>query len=108
MESMHYRKCIACKKGWVNEKPARDRKAWAEVMKQKYPEPEDWFRVRFSDEVHFCYGPQGKLRIIRKPGERYCPDCIQEDKEPVRRTVSRLPTHHFFFFFIFQNFFFQN
>ena len=26
--SIDYRKCIACKKGWVNEKTARDRKAW--------------------------------------------------------------------------------
>lgn len=34
MGSMQYRKCIACKKGWVNEKTARDRKAWAEVMKE--------------------------------------------------------------------------
>ena len=62
---MDYRKCVACKKGWVNEKTARDRKAWAEVMKGRYPRPEDWYRVRFSDEVHFGYGPQAKLRIIR-------------------------------------------
>ena len=91
MGSMHYRKCIACKKGWVNERTARDRKAWAEVMKERYPRPEDWHRVRFSDEVHFGYGPQGKLRIIRKPGERYCPDCIQEDKEPNEKDKKR---HH--------------
>lgn len=25
---------------------------------------------------------KGKLHIIRKPGYQYCPDCIQEDKEP--------------------------
>ena len=30
----------------------------------------DWKKVRFSDEVHFGRGPQRKLRIIRKPGER--------------------------------------
>ena len=82
MGCMNYRKYIACKKGWVNEKIARDRKAWAQVMKERYPKPEDWCRVRFSDEVHFGYDPQGKLRIIRKLGERYCPDCIQEEKEP--------------------------
>lgn len=51
-------------------------------MKERYPRPKDWYRVRFSDEVNFGYDPQGKLRIIRKPGEQYCPDCIQEDKEP--------------------------
>lgn len=75
LRSMNYRKCVACKKGWVNEKTARDRKAWAEMMKAKYPRPEGWYRMRFSDEVHFGYGPQAKLRIIRKPRERYCPDC---------------------------------
>ena len=47
-------------------------------MRGRYPEPEDWYRVRFSDEVHWGVGPQGKQRIIRKPGERYCTDCIQE------------------------------
>lgn len=51
-------------------------------MLAAYPEPEDWYRVLFSDEVHFGYGPQGKLHIIRKPGERYCQDCIQEADEP--------------------------
>lgn len=42
------------------------------------PKPEDWHDVRFSDEVHWRVGPQGKLRIVRKPGKRYCGDCIQE------------------------------
>jgi hypothetical protein len=42
------------------------------------PNPEDWRNVRFSDEVHCRVGPQGRLRITRKPGERYCGDCIQE------------------------------
>lgn len=66
-------------------KIACDCKAWAQVMQKRYREPEDWFRARFSDKVHFGYGPQGKLRIIRKPGEGHCPDCIQEDKEPEKK-----------------------
>ncbi len=90
MGCMTYRKCIACKKGWVNEKTARDRKAWAQMTKEKYPKPENWYRVRFSDEVHFGYGPQGKLRIIRKPGERYCSDCIQEERNRRRRIRSAI------------------
>ena len=79
---IYYRKCIAYKKGWVNERTTRNHKAQAEVMKERYPRPKDWHCMRFSDEVHFGYGPQGKLRIIRKTGEQYCPNCIQEDKEP--------------------------
>lgn len=54
-------------------------------MLDKYPCPEDWHRVRFSDEVHFGYGAQDKLNIIRKPGMRYCQDCVQEVDEPAEK-----------------------
>lgn len=50
-------KCVAWKNGWVNEKTARDKKTRTEVMKRRYPRPEDWYRVRFSVEMHFGYGP---------------------------------------------------
>lgn len=46
-------------------------------MLVRYPDPEDWDCVRFSDEVQFCWGPQHHLRIIRKPGQHYRVDCIQ-------------------------------
>ena len=80
--SMHYSKCIACQKAWVSPSAARNRLHFAIEMLRKYPTPEAWRRVRFSDEVHFGLGPQGKLRVLRKPGERYCSDCIQETNEP--------------------------
>ena len=89
MGFMHYRKCIACKKGWVNKKTARNCKSWTEVMKERYPRSENLHCVRFSDEVHFGYGLQSKLRIICKPGEQYCPDCIQEDKKPNKKDKNR-------------------
>ena len=60
-------------------------------MKERYLRLEYWHHVRFSDEVHFEYGPLDKLRIIRKPGKRYCPDCIQDDKEPNKKDKKR---HH--------------
>lgn len=91
MQTMEYHKCIACKKGWVNEKTRKKRLEWASNMLSKYPKPEDWDRVRFSDEVHFGWGPQAKLRIIRKPGQRYCQDCIQEANEPEEKDKKR---HH--------------
>jgi hypothetical protein len=75
--SMHYHNCIACYKGWISGKLAPKRKDWEEVMKERYPFTENWRRVRFSDEVHWAVGPEGKVRIIRKPGERLCSDCIQ-------------------------------
>ncbi|EDU42948.1 HMG box protein [Pyrenophora tritici-repentis] len=76
--SMDYHKCIACTKGWVSRKLAKKRVEHSETMLALKPTAEDWRDVRFSDEVHCRVGPQGKLRIIRKPGERYCSDCIQE------------------------------
>ena len=47
------------------------------MMLERYPDTDDWKNVRFSDESHFGWGQQGKMRIIRKPGERYCQKCIQ-------------------------------
>ena len=54
-------------------------------MLKKYPKPEDWYRVRFSDEVHFSFGPQGRIYVLRRPGERSCPDCIQEQEKKKKR-----------------------
>ena len=76
--SLEYSKCIACTKGWVSQRCAKIRVKHAETLLALKPEPQDWHDVRFSDEVHCRVGPQGKLRIVRKPGERYCGDCIQE------------------------------
>ena len=59
-------------------------------MLERYPEPKDWYHVRFSDEIHFGFGPQGKIRIIRRPGERFCPDCLQERRPPAEKDLKRL------------------
>ncbi|KAF2029788.1 hypothetical protein EK21DRAFT_89559 [Setomelanomma holmii] len=67
---MSYHKCIACQKKWCNKKLAKDRKAWAELMKDRYPEPSDWYRVRFSDEVHWAIGPQGSIYIREEKDDR--------------------------------------
>ena len=91
MGTMSYHKCIAFRRGWVNEKTANDRMNWATVMLERYPHPEDWHRVRFSDEVHFGYGTQDKLRIIRKAGMRYCQDCIEEVRELTGKHKKTLP-----------------
>lgn len=37
--------------------------------------------MRCSDEVYLgFYGPHAKLRVIHKPGDRYCSDCFLGDK----------------------------
>lgn len=82
MGTMEYHKCIACRKGWVNKELATERKAQSEAWLQLRPTKEDWRPVRCSDEIHFGRGPQNKPQIIRKPGQRYCRDCIQRINEP--------------------------
>ena len=79
---MDYHKCVACRRGWVSKNLAERRVEFARRMLAKYPTPEHWKKIRFSDEVHFGLGPQGKLMIIRKPGQRYCHNCIQEARKP--------------------------
>lgn len=54
-------------------------------MLARYPHPKDWDRVRFSDEVHFVWGPQHQLRIR----ERYYVDCIQHSDAPKPRGEKR-------------------
>jgi hypothetical protein len=90
MGRLDYHKCVACQRGWVSKDLARRRVEFAERMLAKYPNPDQWKRVRFSDEVHFGLGPQGKLMIIRKPGERYCRNCIQEEREPEEADKKKL------------------
>ena len=45
-------------------------------MLQRYPNPDDWKHIQFSDLVHPGYGPSQTTYVIRKPGQRYCPGCI--------------------------------
>ncbi len=64
MGTIEYHKCIAGRRGWVNGKTRKDQLEYATVMLQRYHNSQDWYRVRFSDKVHFGYGPQDKLHII--------------------------------------------
>lgn len=89
MGTMEYHKCIACGRGWVNAKTAEHRVKWSDVMLERYPKPEDWEHVWFSDEVHFGNGPQGQLHIIQKPGMRTCQNCIQEADAPDEKDKKR-------------------
>jgi hypothetical protein len=41
-----------------------------------------WRKVLFSDELHFGFGSDGRVRIKRRQGERSRPDCIHEKKKP--------------------------
>lgn len=50
-------------------------------MLERYPQPNNWYRVRFRDEVLFGYGSLDKLNITPKLDSRYCQDCIHEPAE---------------------------
>ncbi len=89
MKTMNYHKCIACMKGWVSPRTVTKRVEYAVIMLERYSEEKNWWSVRFSDEVHFEYESQGKLRIIRKPGQRYCMNCIQEANSPKDKNLKR-------------------
>ncbi|XPS73361.1 hypothetical protein M3J09_005509 [Ascochyta lentis] len=90
--TMEYTKCIACQKSWCNTSTAKKRKEWSGVMKERYPDAEDWYHVRFLDEVHWAIRPEGSIYIICKPGERYCKDCIQycEEKDTYNKSLKRV------------------
>lgn len=59
-------------------------------MLNRYSKKKDWHRVRFSDEIHFGYRPEGKLRITRQSGTRYQWDCIQHRDSPSEKDQKRL------------------
>lgn len=89
MGDLNFSHCIACKRGWVSEDLRHNRVSFAREMKARFPNKKDWRNVRFSDEVHFGKGAEGRLYIIRKPGERYCSECIIEEAQPEEKDKKR-------------------
>lgn len=77
-----WRKCIACDKSWTSKRHTSERIKAASRALLLRPNPENWEDIRWSDECHFSFGPEGKHKIIRKSGERYCPPCIQYRTRP--------------------------
>lgn len=92
MQDLEYHKCLACTRSWLAPNLRMKRRTFANMrLGWKL---EDWQRVRFSDEVHFGRGPQRQLMIIRRPGERYCFDCIQEERQPTTEIDRKQKRYH--------------
>lgn len=92
LRTLNYRRCVACSKSWVSPFHADRRSRWAREQLELRPEPEDWDDVRFSDENHQGFGPGGRQWVIRKPGERECPDCLNTKREPRQEDEKKVHT----------------
>ncbi|KAK6363297.1 hypothetical protein TWF730_011363 [Orbilia blumenaviensis] len=90
MARIQYHMCIACRVSYLTPQACRRRVEFARVMLEKYPNSEDWRRVRFSDETHFGFGPEDRVYIWRKDGERYQPKCIQHKRNSKDKDYHRL------------------
>lgn len=73
-----WRKCIACPRSFVSREHAEQRVEFARRSLEKRPAKEDYCNIRYSDEWHAACGDDRQVYIFRKPGERYCPDCLYE------------------------------
>lgn len=67
-----------------------DRVRWCRKNQKIHPNIKEWKRVRWSDEFHAGFGPEGQLKIFRKKGTamrgRY--DNLQHTPKPTERQAS--------------------
>lgn len=80
MGTLGYRRCLGCSRSWVHKKAREKRVEYAERMLEAYPQPQNWRFVRFSGELHIGFGLDGKMRLLPRPGEKYCEGC--QDQPP--------------------------
>ncbi|KAF7561409.1 hypothetical protein G7046_g2742 [Stylonectria norvegica] len=77
MGTLNYRKCLSCGRCWTHKKSREKRAEYSRRMLDVYPHPQDWRFIRFSGELHFGFGLDGKMRLLPRPGEKFCPGCSQ-------------------------------
>ncbi|EGX90410.1 HMG box protein [Cordyceps militaris CM01] len=86
MGTLLYRRCLRCEGTWVNARHRAARVEYARTRRKALPDAEDWKRVRFSGELHFAFGVDGRVRLLPRPGEKYaCPPCqtaADEQQQP--------------------------
>ena len=67
-DAMTYRGHLAATKEELPQRTKDDRWAWADTILSLRKDPGNWKNVRWSDEFHAGFGPEGRLWIIRKRG----------------------------------------
>lgn len=90
MGTLGYRRCLGCARCLVHSKCREKRVEYARRMLDAYPQVHDWRVVRFSIELHFGFGLDGKVRLLPRPGEKFCPGCGQLPEANWPRDVKRL------------------
>lgn len=90
MGTIGYRRCLICGCCWVHKRTREKRIEHARRMLEAYPQPHDWRFIRFSGELHFGFGLDGKMRLIPRPGERLCPSCVQQPDAAWTRDVKKV------------------
>ena len=58
-DALIYSKYYLALKEHLPERLIQKREKWAGDLYAKYPKPEDWENIRFSDEVYAGYSPEG-------------------------------------------------
>lgn len=88
---------VAVAKPYLDAKLAAHRVQWATNMLRTYPHPSDWRHVRFSDEVHFGWGPEGRQLIIRPKGRQWRahPSRIQRKETRDRKNADDSKRVHY-------------
>ncbi|OAA34496.1 HMG box protein [Metarhizium rileyi] len=86
MGTLGYRRCLGCGRSWVNRKFREKRVDWARRMLDAFAADTTtaWRTVRFGCELHFGFGLDGAMRVMPRPGEKWCPGCCCEGKGRTR------------------------
>lgn len=90
MGTLGYRRCLACPKNWVHKRAREKRVEYARRMLEAYPQPLDWRQIRFSLELHFGFGLDGKMRLIPRPGEKFCSECSEKPEANWARDIRKV------------------
>jgi len=53
MKTLDFRFCLACEKKWISLRAKERREEYTRTILERYPNKEDWYYVRFSNEKHF-------------------------------------------------------
>ncbi|KAK5991759.1 hypothetical protein PT974_07793 [Cladobotryum mycophilum] len=90
MGTLLYRRCLGCGRCWTHKRNKEKRCDYARKMLREFPQVQDWRAVRFSGELHFGFGLDGRIRVHPRSGERVCESCDKVPETSWPRDVKRV------------------